>query len=245
MKSLLLCLSLACAAPAAALQATEPDSYPNAHLLVDSSWVTEHHAEPGVVLVDVREAAAYAAGHLPGAVSLPRAVSFDPKRSGDRVPKALFEKELSARGIAPTDHVVLYDGGRSTEAPRVFWTFESFGHAKVSVLDGGSARWVAEGNELVKEAPERTPTTYAFGKAPERMSTKDEILAGLDTPETCVVIDARSAGEYAEAHVPGALHIEWLENFTDEEVPVFLPAKELAQLYAERGVVKDHRAHAY
>ena len=39
-------------------------------LLVETSWVAAHAADPDVRIIDMRPAADYQAGHIPGAVSL-------------------------------------------------------------------------------------------------------------------------------------------------------------------------------
>ncbi len=45
--------------------------------------------------------------------------------------------------------VIAYDQPDSFAAPRVWWTFRSFGHHRVAVLDGGLAAWMAAGNYVM------------------------------------------------------------------------------------------------
>ena len=67
------------------------------------------------------------------------------------------------------------------------------------------------------------------------------------------MLDARTEGEFSGedaraergGHIPGAVHIEWTENFTSGEAPVFKSALELEKLYEGQGVTKDKRVHAY
>jgi thiosulfate/3-mercaptopyruvate sulfurtransferase len=50
-------------------------------------------------------------------------------------------------GISNGDHVVVYDASDMGlySAARLWWMLRVFGHDRVSVLDGGLAKWRAEG----------------------------------------------------------------------------------------------------
>lgn len=92
------------------------------------------------VLIDVREADEFAAGHLPGAVLVPRGV-LEFKLSGTPA--------LSGRDLK----VVLYckTSGRAALAAQ---TMQSMGYLDVSSIAGGFDAWVAAGKPVVKpEAP--------------------------------------------------------------------------------------------
>ena len=59
-----------------------------------------------------------------------------------------FANYVKTLGISNDSHVVVYDNNAKFglfSAPRVWWTFRAFGHDRVSVLDGGLPRWLAEG----------------------------------------------------------------------------------------------------
>ena len=75
--------------------------------LVDADWVAEHLDDPSVVLVEVDEdTAAYAHGHIAGAVRVDwRADLQDPVRR-DFVSRSQFEALMSERGIG-NDHTVV------------------------------------------------------------------------------------------------------------------------------------------
>lgn len=103
----------------------------------------------------------YYSGHLPGAVLLDW---FDDVHDADRrgvVGQARFERLLCERGISPDTHVVLYDDNLSKHAAYAHWLFRYYRHAQVSVLDGGRRAWVASGEPLVLDEPERARTMYS------------------------------------------------------------------------------------
>ncbi|GAA6019877.1 hypothetical protein JCM11491_004851 [Sporobolomyces phaffii] len=58
--------------------------------------------------------------------------------------KSQFEDAASRLGISRDSHVVVYDSTGVFSSPRTAFTFKHFNHDKVSILDGGLARWEAE-----------------------------------------------------------------------------------------------------
>lgn len=209
------------------------EGYAHPELLVSVERLAAGALSSPAVLIDVRDAASYGAGHLPGARSLPVVATFDPERPGDLGSAEYICAALGQAGLTPADHVLLVDDGRSTLASRMFWTLEALGHTRVSVVNGGVERWVSEGHELTQQSPAHEATTYPVPRGvPRHLSTLGQIQGQLEE-EACVVLDARSDREYAAGHLPGAIHVEWVRNFTVGEAPVWLAASELRSLYAE------------
>ena len=95
-------------------------------------------------------------------VVVPRSVTFD----ADAELRVVGQPEPIAelfghQGIDENVHVVVYDEGVSTAAARVFWTLEYYGHPRVSVLNGGFAKWQAESREESSEASTRSTGIYS------------------------------------------------------------------------------------
>jgi thiosulfate/3-mercaptopyruvate sulfurtransferase len=97
----------------------------SAPILVPPAWVLKHHAVP----VDVRPAAAFAAGHLPEAIRL--AVAPECVAAG----VDCVQRELGKAGLAGDETVVVVgeDGAAVGEA---FWLLEWAGLKNVKVLAG-------------------------------------------------------------------------------------------------------------
>lgn len=225
--------------------AAKRKSFANPELLVTTGWLAEHTAVADLRIVDARDAGDYRRGHLPGAVSIPRPSTFDPEGPRSRVgPPELIAELFGSQGIDEKVHVVIYDEGLSHAAARVFWTLEHYGHPQVSVLDGGIVKWRAEGRPTSKEVPAFEPVVFTVKAAPQTLSTKAELLEDVGDAEV-VMLDARSSREYFNGRIPGAVHIEWTQNFTGGDAPVFKSPKELTELYESAGVTREHRVHAY
>src|SRR5689334_8478859 len=128
-------------------------------MLVSTDWLAANLA--AVRVFDVRWSLldrdkgrnAYLAGHVPGAVFLDIETDLSSPRgtSGGRHPlpgAAAFARTMSRAGVSRDTHVVAYDFGDGSTAARLWWLLRRFGHERVSLLDGGFARWVAEGRPL-------------------------------------------------------------------------------------------------
>src|SRR5260370_15232058 len=81
-------------------------------------------------------------------------------------------------------------------AARAWWTFRVFGHDRVAVLDGGSARWKKEGRPVA--AGRATPAAQRFAASyrPELVADLDRMPAILERPDAQVV-NARPRGRFA------------------------------------------------
>lgn len=205
-------------------------------MLVETAWVAEHAQDPGVRLVDVRSASAYAAGHIPGAVR----VEEGPLRSAeDRLtylprPEKLAEM-LGAAGISNTTQVVVYDDQGGRLAARLWYVLNAFGHYRVSLVNGGWNRWVSEKRPVTKDAPAVVAATFTPKSTPALTCPSTEVIT---RKPGVVVLDTRSPGEYGAARIPGAVNVDWRENVTGPDM-VFKPADELKKLYASKGMTPD------
>lgn len=69
-----------------------------------------------------------------------------PFRVARRLPsEEVFNTKASDLGLSSKDTVVVYAKKGSFSAPRCWWTFRTFGHERVHILDGGFPAWEASG----------------------------------------------------------------------------------------------------
>ncbi|KAH8082337.1 Rhodanese-like domain-containing protein [Filobasidium floriforme] len=109
------------------------------------------------------------------AISVPKTDSeLNPLGLGHMMPSPeTFSAACRKRGIKREDHVVVYDSVGVFSAPRAAFTFDSMGHEKVSILDGGLPRWIHEGFEVDSEDLSSSPA-----------SEKGEVLMNGDIQES-------------------------------------------------------------
>lgn len=170
--------------------------------LESTDWLAAHHNDPGLAVLDASHhlpaaardpGAEFAAAHIPSARFLGLGKLFDAESS---VPYALPRPEqlaarLSQLGVAPDARIILYDDSALRSSARAWFMLTASGWSNVAILDGGLAKWRAEGRAL--EAASLAPHTAAPATlhAPERVRTKADMLANLET-RAGQVLDARA-----------------------------------------------------
>src|SRR5258707_3500913 len=88
--------------------------------------------------LDVRDQAAFDAGHAPGAVRVPLDEWDAVAKAADTgfAKTAYWDDALSALGVDPTVSAVAYDSGGMTNAARVWFILQYYG-LKAAILNGG------------------------------------------------------------------------------------------------------------
>ena len=204
------------------------------------------------VVLDLRPAEAFAAGHIPGAAHLDlfglSLVDTDP------APLAAFlwiiAHLLTARGVDAGRPVVVYDDQSGIRAARAFWFLEFFGHPDARLLDGGFGAWERAGLPVTRDAAAPQKGTWEVGGDESRLATWQHVSDRLGRAEVAI-LDTRSDEEYCGTLVrarrggaiPGAVHIEWTRNL--DETGAFKPAAELRALYEAAGVTPDREVVSY
>jgi len=235
-------------------------------LLVSCEWLAGHANDPDVRVADTRWSliekdkgrAAYRDGHVPGAVFLdvdtdlaaPRGQG--PGRHPLPAPEA-FAAAMSRAGIGHGTHVVAYDFGDGSTAARLWWLLRYFGHERASVLDGGMARWLAEGRPVESRVPTYAPASFGPRTRHELVADAAQVER-LRTDPRALVIDVRMPERYeglrepidpVAGHVPGARNRPYPTNVRSAADPRFLPAAELKSAFEQLGASRDEPVACY
>lgn len=130
---------------------------------------------------------------------------------------------LSALGVSNASFVVAYDEGNCAFAARLWWLLRWLGHDDVAVLDGGIARWVAEGHPVTAERPTIIP--YGFRGSPRpSMVAEASAVDALRSDPSARLFDARSADRFRgdnetldpiAGHIPGARSLPFMDNLAE------------------------------
>jgi thiosulfate/3-mercaptopyruvate sulfurtransferase len=229
----------------------KPVAYTRPELLIEAEELKKPEALKAYRVLDVRPAAQYKEGHVPGAVPLDAAAWDKAFTEGQDEKKwaALF----AAVGVLPTSKVVVYDDNLSRDAARIWWILRYWGVQEVRLLNGGWKAWrQSSGAVDTKQdfaAPTGLPTLKPEAK---RLATKTDLLEELKKGEPGQVVDARSAKEFCGDDVraqrggaiPGARHLEW-SDLLDNRTGKFKPAPELAKVFADGGIDPQKPATTY
>jgi thiosulfate/3-mercaptopyruvate sulfurtransferase len=170
--------------------------YANPQLLVTPADIEKNREK--WVTIDCRDDKAYAAGHIPGAVTLGGACGKVLRDTTLRVKKTEeLEKLLSNAGVSMDKPVVVYaDAHLITSASVAFWILEYLGHDKVHFLNGGIEAWEEAGKSLEQESKKAAPASFKANVMKSRIATTDEIVK-IAKGETkgVQVIDSRTEKE--------------------------------------------------
>ena len=234
-------------------------SYVNTDALVGTDWLGRHLNAPDVCVVDAswylpsagrNPRAEFVEAHIPGAVY------FDIDEIADTdnpLPHMLpspekFAARVRRLGLGDGNRIVIYDGSGCVSAARAWWMFRIFGDHDVAVLDGGMAKWRAEGRPLQSAPPMPRERHFTARLNTTMVRDVDQLLANLERPEEQVV-DARSAGRFRgsdpeprqglrSGHIPGSLNLPYPALF-DGETKTFKDGGEIRAAFQAAGVDLD------
>lgn len=191
-----------------------------------TDWLAQHSSDANFKIVDTRPSADYNAGHIPGAISIPRDQFYFPRKiidtttglyklKADGVTPLEFDYDiptpaelidiLTRNGITPDTTVVSYDNDTSSYGPRVTWVLKTYGHAKAYAIDGGIDKWKdVDGRVLTTDVPPRISSTkpYKIASYNNYRINKADVAAVIDTANGnhtkagYVISDVRTPGEY-------------------------------------------------
>ena len=229
------------------------EGYARPELLVDAAWVDAHKNDSNVVIVDCEVDAAYARGHIPGAVLVPDNYEKDPD-SGRLflMNPEQFKAMCEGLGIGDETLVIAYDHSRSLTAARLWWALNTYGHTNVKILNGGWRAWIANGGPVDFGRAEIKSGTFTPKYDDSKLVKVDELKGACEVGGS-VIWDVRSDGEWDGSmtrgnkrvgHVPGAVHLEWF-NLMDSDTNEFKPAAEIRRILTEHGITPDKNVYTY
>jgi thiosulfate/3-mercaptopyruvate sulfurtransferase len=225
--------------------------------LVSTGWLSAHLNAPDVRVVDATfflpnekrvARAEYEAEHIPGAVFFDIDEIKDPENPLPHMlpPPEVFSSKVRKLGLGDGVRIIVYDRVGICSSPRVWWSFRVFGHDDIAVLDGGLAKWKAEGRPT-ESGPGPTPGERHFTA---RLQTtlvrdKDQILANLQSGRE-QILDARARGRFEAVdpelwpgrrwgHIPGSLNLPF-PDLIDPEWATLLPQDMLRERFEAAGI---------
>ncbi len=195
--------------------------------LVSTEWLANELGASDLRIVDAtyaegRDAAAeFEAAHIPGAVFLNLAELRD---TDSDLPNTLpsadkFASRMQTLGLGDGSRIVLYDSSPWHTSARAWWMLRLFGAHNVAILDGGLAKWQAEGREIAsgKETlRHRHFTAWAdLSGVRDLDQMKANVASGAEQ-----MLDARSAARFtgeesdprpsiAAGHIPGSKNLPY------------------------------------
>ncbi len=227
--------------------------YARPEALVSTAWLAAHLDDPGLrILESDEDVLLYELGHIPGALKIDWHTDLNDEVQRDYVGRAEFQALVRRLGIDERTTLVFYGDKNNWWATYALWVFQLFGFTGAKILDGGRAKWEAEGREMTTDVRAVAPSAYTAG---ERDDTR--IRAFMPEVRRHVaaqgrLIDVRSPDEFTGAklhmpdypqegamrggHIPGARSVPWARAANADGT--FKNATALREIYEGDGGLK-------
>ena len=228
-------------------------------VLVSTDWVAQHLSDASIRIVEVDvDTKAYNEGHVPNAVGWAWDTQLCDTVRRDIVPKDKFQTLLGQSGIDNTTTIILYGDNNNWFAAWAFWQLKVYGHQDVRLMNGGRKKWIAEGRDLVTDAPKPPAKSYAAKNPDTSIRAFLSEVMKASSENAAQLVDVRSPQEYSGeilappglpetcqrgGHIPGAKSIPWGKACNDDGT--FKSVEELRALYGGAGITGEKPAIAY
>lgn len=222
-------------------------------LIVDATWLSENFSHPDLRILDATWTIPGSSSEFPDGV-IPGTRFFDlgylksKTPLGAAYPPTDVMKEMAeGLGLTADNHIIVYDKQGYFSAPRVWWSFKSIGHEKVSVLRDGFPAWVGKGYETAPHAQESfVKSHYEISDTAVNGISIGSVLDAIETDTQ--IVDARPPGRFTgespepreglrSGHIPGSLNLPLgrLKTSQDE----LLEDSEMRQVLKETNIEAD------
>jgi 3-mercaptopyruvate sulfurtransferase SseA len=210
------------------------------------------------IIIDTRSAAAYGAGHIPGAINAVWGMFADFNDPPDKAtlkPVDDLEDLLGGLGLTRTSKIILYDNTLASwgSAGRLFWMLEYLGCINVRILNGGWDKWNEDG--LPAEIGDNTLVPAGFTADLDLfrdVNVDKEFILNRLGDDDFVVVDTRTDEEYngwilydeaRGGHIPGAVQIPYESYYNGDNS--ILGYDDLKALFESRGITTDKEVVSY
>jgi thiosulfate/3-mercaptopyruvate sulfurtransferase len=131
----------------------------------------------------------------------------------------VFGAAMVALGVGRDDRIVVYDNSPLRSATRAWFMLRHYGADRVAILDGGLAKWRAEGRPVEQVLP--APRKARFDAVQRgTVVTKAMLMKGVDSP----ILDARGRPRFdgsasdprpgvAPGHIPGSRNLPFADLY--------------------------------
>jgi thiosulfate/3-mercaptopyruvate sulfurtransferase len=220
--------------------------------LVSTEWVAAELGAPDLKLLDAswhmpsanRDGRAeYEAAHIPGSGFFDiDAISDHDAACPHMLPSAAnFTAAMGELGVSDDDRIVIYDDSALRTSARAWFMLRHFGAREVAILDGGLAKWRAEGRPLESGYPSVDHAQFDAVAAAALVVDKAAVRRGLGVP----IVDARGRGRFegseadprpgvAPGHIPGARNLPYAALYREDGS--FKSREEIAAAFAAAGI---------
>ena len=166
---------------------------------------------------------------------------------------AQWTEAMDEFGIDRDDHVIVYTHKDAMSAPRVWYLFKAFGHAKVSILNGGIEAWRKSGGAIETDET-KIPSFRKAAGGYQGATLNRQMVASVDDVKTAMetgiaqILDARSEARFrgtadepreglVSGCIPGSLSLPYTELCENGDSTTFVSKEEIRDKFKESGII--------
>lgn len=252
-------------------------TYERPNILVETDWLERHLDDPDLRVFDCTAHPApnpdpelrkkfpisptsgckgYDEKHIPGTgyMDIPGDLADQSSAIPMMIlPERRFVDAISNYGIGDDTKVVFYSADNPMWAARAWWMLRHFSFVNAAILNGGLAKWMAEGRPVSKQPCAYSPATFTARSRTGTVVGKDEVVAALGD-KNVRVIHALTPSIFAgtndklvfgrRGRIPGSVNVP-SETLYDPETCTYLPAARLREIFDAAGAGDADRIITY
>lgn len=228
-------------------------------VLVSPQELSELMGRERVVLIDTRDAAAYADAHIAGAMNLHEVFTYlaTSTPEGLAALRDTFAEAFGRAGLGGEETAVVYEQSMTTgfgQSCRGYVLLRHLGYPKIKLLHGGFAAWRAAGLPVTTETALPQPRAFPVREdAGHIIVGLEQMKAAVADPKV-VKLDVRDVDEWIgessspygkdfcprKGRIPGATWIEWYRMMKPTpQGPMFKSREEILAECATAGITRD------
>ncbi len=243
------------AGPPASIDATLLAATSRETMLAPVSWLAAHLHDPGLVILQVGDAAMYGREHVPGAQKAEMAqFAAAPGAATTGLTLELPDDKalrttLESFGISDSSRIVIVESDEwFSPSTRIYLTLVHAGFgSNTALLDGGLKAWKAAGQPVTPDVPaiekgtlsplETVAVTVDSAYVRSHAATPGVVILDARSPEAWNGVQAVDSKEKPPryGHIPGSRSLP-LEELWDDATSALKPAADLEKRFAEAGV---------
>jgi thiosulfate/3-mercaptopyruvate sulfurtransferase len=228
-------------------------------VLVTPDDLSELSKSEPIVIIDTRDPATYAAGHIPGAVNIHDIFTYlaTSTPEGVEAMREKFAAVFGAAGLSGKETAVVYEQSMNTgfgQSCRGYVLLSYLGYPKMKILHGGYAAWTAAGLPTTTDVPAPTPKTFPLDAAAMGILVDLQAMKAAVADPNIVKLDTRDVDEWIadssspygkdfcprKGRIPGARWIEWYRMMKPSSAgPMFKSREEILAECATVGVTPE------
>ncbi|HWM48806.1 MAG TPA: sulfurtransferase [Xanthobacteraceae bacterium] len=197
-------------------------------VLLSPAELSEFIKTEPAVIIDTRDPATYAAGHLPNAVNVHDIFTYLATSTPEGVAamREKFAEIFGAAGLSGKETAIVYEQSMNTgfgQSCRGYVLLGYLGYPKVKILHGGYAAWTAAGLPTTTAVPAPTPQTFPLDPGAAGILVDLQGMKAAVSDPNVVKLDTRDVDEWIadssspygkdfcprKGRIPGARWIEW------------------------------------